>query len=178
MFPCANPRVDRWAFEAIGFAGRRFTPTAIGQFQSVALTSQVAGKQPLTPGAWRSEAAAGYSANVPQPHDLIPAANSRRPRVPPTLEPPHSTRGQAWTARAGPGSAHLGGTRRVARHRACSIVASRSTSRPGLPNAATVTTTPGRCRPMSSGSSVVTCNAEPLPTALPAPGAGSVATTS
>jgi hypothetical protein len=29
-------------------------------------------------GAWRSEAAAGYSANVLQPHDLIPAANSGR----------------------------------------------------------------------------------------------------
>ena len=31
-------------------------------------------------GAWRPHAAVGYSANVPQPHELIPAVNGRRPR--------------------------------------------------------------------------------------------------
>lgn len=53
---------------------------------------------------------------LPQPHDLVPAANGRRPRVPPTFEPPPSTMGQAWTARAG-GNALRGGTRRVIRTR-------------------------------------------------------------
>ena len=141
--------------------------------------SQFAGKQPLTrrPALGDPKPVAGYSANVPQPRDLIPAANDRRPRVPPTLEPPRSTREQAWTARAG-GNAHLGGTRRVARAKACSIVASRSTSRPGLPNAATVTTTPGRCRRTWSGSSAVTWNAESLRMALLGRGAGSADTTS
>ena len=58
-------------------------------------------------GAWRSDATAEYSANAPHPHDLIPAANGHRPRVPPTLEPRRSTRG-AVEARAGPGSAAAG----------------------------------------------------------------------
>jgi hypothetical protein len=45
--------------------------------------------------------------------------------MPPTFETPRSTKGrQAWTARAGPGSVHLGGIIRAARARACSIVVS------------------------------------------------------
>ena len=59
-----------------------------------------------------------------------------------------------------------GGTRRAARAKACSIAASRSTSRPGSPNAATVTTT-RPCRPMWSGSSTVTWNAASWPMACP-----------
>jgi hypothetical protein len=81
-------------------------------------------------GVWRFRAAARYSANLLQPHHPIPAANGRPHHLPPTLEPPRSTRGQAWTARAG-GNAHLGDTSRAARARACSIAASRSTARPG-----------------------------------------------
>jgi len=43
-------------------------------------------------GAWRSHATAGYSANALQPHDLIPAANGRRPACHPRLNL-HAQRG-------------------------------------------------------------------------------------
>ena len=77
-------------------------------------------------------------------------------RVPPTLEPPRSTRGQAWRARAGPESAHRGATRRAARARACSIAASRSTSRPGSPM-------PRRSRRRRSGAGVCGARVPSLP---------------
>ena len=61
-------------------------------------------------GAWRSKPPAGYPANVPQPHDLIPAATSRRTRAPPTHESPRSTRRQAMDGACRARVRHLGGT--------------------------------------------------------------------
>ena len=87
-------------------------------------------------------------------------------------------RGRGWGSSAEPGRAQRRGIGRAVRARACSIAASSNTSRPGSPNAATVTMTSGRCRNMWSVSSAATSTAASSLMASPARGAGNAGTIS
>ena len=78
-------------------------PAVTGQQLPVGVAVEFSCKQPLTtrPAPWRSHAAAGYSANSPQPHDLAPAANGGMHSVPPTLIPNAATRGTGASMEVG-----------------------------------------------------------------------------
>ena len=85
-------------------------------------------------GAWRPQAAGRYSANLPQPHDVVPVANRGVHSVPPTRIP--NARIAGHRGQVGRGLVPGQGQRTV---RACSIAAFSNTLRPGSPNVAMVT---------------------------------------
>jgi len=65
---------------------------AVGHEPPVGVAMEFSGKPPLTRRP-AIHAAAGHSANSPQPRDLIPATNCGRRSVPPTLIPNAAMRG-------------------------------------------------------------------------------------
>ena len=108
---------------------------------------------------------------LPQPYDVVPwlMAAARCAAHPDPQRRNAGQTGQGWGPRAGSGRAQPRGIGRAVRARACSIVASSTTSRLGSPNTATVTMTSGRCRNMWSVSFVATSIVASSPAFRPGP---------